>query len=174
MVNTTIRRGTAADALGIAQVQVQSWDETYRGVLPDAYIDARTVEHRRALWVRVLNDASSFVWVADASGVIVGFINGGPGRQIDAAHAGDGEVYALYLLKALHNRGVGRALFDAARKTFAQSGYAYFVVTVLSENPSTVFYERMGGVHTSDGQLSIDERSVAERVYRFEVVWTSE
>jgi len=40
----TIRRATPADARAIAQVRVDAWRVTYRGMIPDAYLDAMTVD----------------------------------------------------------------------------------------------------------------------------------
>jgi hypothetical protein len=35
----TFRRATANDAAAIAALRVDSWRTTYRGVMPDAYLD---------------------------------------------------------------------------------------------------------------------------------------
>ena len=35
-----IRAATSGDAPGIARVQVLTWQQTYRGILPDAFLDA--------------------------------------------------------------------------------------------------------------------------------------
>jgi hypothetical protein len=38
------------DAEAIARVRVYSWRETYRGMIPQAYLDAMKLEQSRALW----------------------------------------------------------------------------------------------------------------------------
>jgi hypothetical protein len=49
-----IRRAVADDARGIAQVHVKSWQAAYRGLLPQSYLDALSVEQREAFWVQVI------------------------------------------------------------------------------------------------------------------------
>ena len=167
MNDTILRSASIDDAPGIAQVQVQSWDETYRGILPDSFIESRTYEGRLNLWTRILTHDHFFTEVIELNGQIVGFVNGGPTRN--TGQAGDGEVYALYVLRSVQKRGLGRTLFDAARRTLQTMGYQSFVLTVLKDNPTTAFYERMGGDHLSDEQLSIDGAQFEEVVYRFTV-----
>ena len=75
-----IRRATPADAPGIAQVRVDSWRTTYRGLIPDAYLDGMQVDASIALWDRVLTAApnATSVFVATHDGAVVGFAAGNP------------------------------------------------------------------------------------------------
>jgi hypothetical protein len=41
-----IRRASQSDARAIAEVHVASWRETYRGIVPDAFLDALSVAER--------------------------------------------------------------------------------------------------------------------------------
>jgi hypothetical protein len=45
-----IRPARAGDTEAIARVRVDSWRETYRGMIPQAYLDAMKLEQSRALW----------------------------------------------------------------------------------------------------------------------------
>ena len=78
-----VRRAMPADAAGIARVQVATWRSTYRGLIPDAYLDAMEEEPRARWWQDVIardagDDGSSFVVVAvDGDGVPPG---GGAGE----------------------------------------------------------------------------------------------
>ena len=46
----SIRQGTSGDAEGIARVHVDSWRETYDGILPPRVLSAQTYARRLALW----------------------------------------------------------------------------------------------------------------------------
>ncbi|HEX5324913.1 MAG TPA: hypothetical protein VFW40_14090, partial [Capsulimonadaceae bacterium] len=55
----TIRDATLADAAAIAQVHVSAWRTTYPGIVPQDYIDSRSVEEREGRWAGRLADPSS-------------------------------------------------------------------------------------------------------------------
>ena len=50
----SIRRAHPGDAPAIARVRIDSWRTTYRGIMPDVYLDGMQVEASTALWDRVL------------------------------------------------------------------------------------------------------------------------
>jgi ribosomal protein S18 acetylase RimI-like enzyme len=142
-----IRAATASDAEAIARVHVQSWRETYRGLLPDAMLDALSVDQRAAMWRQFLADAAPAPILAvaeDAGGNVVGFGSAGPARG--EALATDGEITAIYLLDSVKRRGLGRALFLNLRAGLAARGHASAGLWVLTGNkPACRFYAAMGG-----------------------------
>ncbi|MEO8752622.1 MAG: GNAT family N-acetyltransferase, partial [Casimicrobiaceae bacterium] len=78
MSATTIRPATPSDASAIAQVRVNAWRTTYRGLIPDGYLAAMKVEDSAALWSKVLNAApnTTNTFVAEIDGAVVGFASG--------------------------------------------------------------------------------------------------
>src|SRR5215212_3643765 len=96
-----IRKATTQDVSGIARVHVGTWRSAYRGLMPDAVIDARTYEQRFDLWSHILRQSepsSEGVFVAHVDeGEIAGFASGGPARSTDLGYAG--ELYTLYVLQ---------------------------------------------------------------------------
>jgi hypothetical protein len=71
----SVRRAVAGDARAIAEVQVAGWEAAYRGLVPDAFLDAFTVEVRTARWVELL-EQGSVTYVTDG-----GFLLGDPARS---------------------------------------------------------------------------------------------
>lgn len=136
-----LRRATIDDAEGIARVHVQSWRDTYPGIVPQAEIDRRSVAEYALKWREWLADPakSGFVW--DAGGRVGGFAFVGPRRETTAPGF-ETELYAIYVDRALHGRGVGRALFEACRA--ATTGRS-MMLWVFDGNPAARFYARMGG-----------------------------
>lgn len=52
-----VRRATPADAAGMAKVHVESWRETYRGVMSDDVLDDPDfVARRERFWEAALTD----------------------------------------------------------------------------------------------------------------------
>lgn len=146
-----LRLATEADARGIAVVQVATWQATYRGIVPDAYLDALDPAERAHGWKTALaasrDQADRGVVVAVDGTAIVGFLAFGPAREREALglDTETGEFQALYVLPGYQGRGLGRRLVAAAAERLTCAGYASGLVFVLRDNPSRGFYERLGG-----------------------------
>lgn len=114
MGNDEVRPARPADAEGMARVHVQSWRETYRGIMPDAVLDDPEAPARRErMWTTVLTDdryAANTVAVAEVDGRIVGIAMSGPA---DPQHGDVRELHVLYLLAGHHGSGLGRRLLQA-------------------------------------------------------------
>ena len=137
-----IRTAGPEDAPGLAQVHVQSWEETYRGLIPDPEIDRRDLPYRVSQWEKLI-ERGDWARVAVAERQVVAFVTAGPARDAEPGHPG--ELYSLYILREWHGRGLGRALFTKARGYLQASGLTPFYCYVMPGNPATSFYERMGG-----------------------------
>ncbi|MDX1485841.1 MAG: GNAT family N-acetyltransferase [Alphaproteobacteria bacterium] len=142
----TIRDARVIDAEAIARVHVGSWSETYRGLMSERSLKARSVADRIPIWETALSQltpAHVFLVVEDARGEVVGFAYGGPARE--PVHRRSGELYALYLMKKCQGRGVGRALFARFREKMSASGLKDFYAMVVQGIPSRGYFLKMGG-----------------------------
>ena len=158
----TIRPAVPDDAEPIAAVHVESWRDTYRGIIPDAFLDGLTVEGRARSWrwtVANLNE-NEVLFVAEDGGRIIGFSNGGKNRNSEYPHGG--EVYAIYLLKAYHGLGIGKRLFTAVTESLERSGYDSFMLWVLKDNPTLGFYQAMGGRVIGEKEIEIGGEKLIE------------
>lgn len=141
----TVREATAQDVTAVAQVHVDTWRETYAGLLPPALLDGLTVTRRAAMWTQVLAKASAWLFVAEDVSGVVGFCAVGPHRGDATLFAG--EMGALYLLRRVQGQGVGCALWRAGGQRLAQQGLMPWGVWVLESNAAACrFYQRRGGV----------------------------
>ena len=140
-----IRAATHADAQTIARIHVQAWVESYRGLVPDALIDALCVDRNARMWATMLACREPVVvQVAEAETGIVGF--GSAGAALSAALGTTAEVTAIYLLDRAKRRGIGRALFAALVRALAARGHRSAGLWVLANNQgSRRFYEALGG-----------------------------
>lgn len=163
-----IRPARLLDAAGIAEVHVASWQETYRGIMPQRFLDARTVKDRTTLWELSLSGLGQgrVVLVAEEDGGIVGFASGGPARVADFGPGG--EIYALYVLKRCQGRGVGRALFKDCRDALRQAGMGRLTLSVLRANPARGFYMKMGGQPAGQGEIVRGGQLLAEERFLWE------
>ena len=135
-----------ADAEALAHAHVVSWRQTYRGLLPDAYL-ARMTEaaHARRFAHALLYPGPDDVTLAAADRWgLHGYAQGGPSRR---GRPGEAEVATLYLMQSAQGRGVGRALLAATARALAVRGASSLVISVLRENfAARGFYEHLGGV----------------------------
>jgi len=135
-----------ADAEELARVHVRSWRETYRGMLPDAYL-ARMSEadfarrFRRALTYPGANEVT--LAAATRQG-LVGYVQAGPSR---ARVEGEAEIATLYLLAEAQGLGLGKQLLLAVARAMAAQGARSLMLSVLEDNArARGFYEHLGGV----------------------------
>ena len=141
-----IRAALPSDAPAIGRIHVESWRETYRGVVPDRLLDSLSAVVRAAMWQGALDREPPVpLFVAQrAGGDVVGFAGGGPRRGDAPPH--DAEVYAIYLLRAVRHRGCGRRLMAALAAALQARGFRSLCLWVLRENaPARDFYQRLGG-----------------------------
>jgi hypothetical protein len=77
MEDGSIRIAAAADAAAIAITHVESWRETYTGIVPDHVFAGLSMDERTATWNRILCDPAAFyssvVFVMERKGTIFGF-----------------------------------------------------------------------------------------------------
>jgi ribosomal protein S18 acetylase RimI-like enzyme len=157
-----------SDAEALARVHVAAWRETYRGLLPDAFL-ARMSEpgyarrFRRELTHPGPNDV--ILAALNPYGVF-GYVAGGPSR---AGVDGEAEIATLYLLRAAQGRGVGKRLLIGAVRALAAQGAESLVISVLRDNVrARTFYERLGGVADAPRQ----ERGPGGMVWEVAYRWT--
>jgi ribosomal protein S18 acetylase RimI-like enzyme len=151
-----VRPVAAADIESVARLHVGAWQAAYRGLLPDAFLDALSVERREAMWRRTVeaNDAPSLV--AEKDGAIVGFLLGGPARDEDIREDTTGEIYALYVAPERWNTGAGAQLMHHGLSVLREQGCQEVILWVLRGNERAIrFYERMG--FRCDGSEKIDD-----------------
>jgi len=134
-----------ADAEALAHVHVTAWRETYRGLLPDAFL-ARMSEanYTRRFRRELTHPRPHDVTLAAVNPYgVFGYAAGGPARS---GIAGEAEIATLYLLRAAQGRGVGRRLLTDAVRALAANGAQALVISVLADNAGARgFYEKLGG-----------------------------
>ena len=164
-----IREAKLEDAKAIALVHVDSWRTTYQGLLPNNYIAQRSYQKRLKKWTRKLNSnpeqtRAYFTYVAEnATGEIVGFVDGGLLRSDSIIYAG--EIYALYILEAYQRRGLGKSLVRAIALRLSELGLTSITIWVLAGNPAVNFYQTLGGQLIGQKTMKISDREFIELAY---------
>lgn len=143
-----VRPARPEDASRIAEIHVRTWQDAYRGHMPDALLDAMTPAERIPMWSGMLAAprARTVTLVADEEDRVMGFCSAGPARLVDTPDTDiTGEMYAIYVLPECQGNGAGRLLMDTACEALLEAGFAYVLLWVLAGNASAIaFYECMG------------------------------
>ena len=164
----TIRRATPQDAAAIARVRVDGWRLAYRGLVPDAYLDAMDVEASIALWQRVLEagaDGTS-VYVAERDGEIAGFAAGN--MLPEPRHDLDAELSAVYVRREFQHAGIGRRLVASVARAQREHGATGLIVWVIAGNKrARSFFENLGAALVVEQPFEWDGMALVEAGYGF-------
>ena len=146
-----IRAATRDDIPGLARVHVQSWLETYGGLVPQEILDAITLESRVLQWQRTF-DQPHGIFVALENDGVVGFASSGAAQDFLQA---DGELYTLYLLNSFQHRGLGRALWNAVLEFAQVQGWESMILWVLESNILAQGFYKHSGCKLVDRRVEV-------------------
>jgi ribosomal protein S18 acetylase RimI-like enzyme len=139
----SIRNARPADAEAIAEVHDAAWRDAYRGIIPGRELE-RMIARRGPRWWQAAISRGSRLVVLDFGGSIAGYASYGRNRVPAMPYAG--EIFELYLAPEFQGLGMGRRLFEAARRDLNDHGYVSTLVWALADNQRALdFYTRLGG-----------------------------
>ena len=146
-----LRIPTSADVEAITRVHVDSWRETYGGMLPESFFGEELVEQRRRMWTANLRSVSP-EWnlrVAESDAGLVGLALAGPAHG-ESPRAR--ELHLIYVLLAHQGKGLGQRLLDSAL------GADPAVLWVEKTNERAQDFYRRNGFEL-DGTAEVDEQN---------------
>lgn len=159
-----VRPATLDDVPAIARIHVDSWRATYRGIVPDPFLDQLSVADHAQRWQLRVQDAELITLVAETgAGNLVGFVIGGAERSGDSAFSA--ELYAVYLDPAHMRRGIGALLVRGLALALQDSGHRSLLVWVLADNPARYFYMALGATFVRSATITIGGVALAEEAY---------
>lgn len=168
----TLRPLASGDEIGVANVHIHCWRETYAGLIHDAFLDLlpTTFNKRTEFWREVVAQTAKgdgAAVVASAGDAIVGFVSVGPPRG--SYFLDSGELFALYLLRSFQKKKVGYLLLCEGLKRLRQLGFRSAFAWVLSGNPAIAFYLRSGAQLSGLSKtVYIDDHCYEEIAVRWE------
>jgi len=159
-----LRPAEPADAMEVARLHVRTWQEAYRGIIPDEYLGRLRAEDRAARYDFAAGGPRKlFTMLAVESGKVAGFATTGPSGQADLPE--HGELYALYVGPEWWGSGIGAALMLSARGRLRKLGFRSAALWVFAANErARRFYEIDGwavdGVQKTDPRFGADLEEV--------------
>ncbi|AXE35124.1 GNAT family N-acetyltransferase [Chromobacterium phragmitis] len=140
----TLRPAAEADIPVIAALHAGSWRASYRGILPDDYLDRRADDDRLAIWRgRFASPARLWLRIACWNGEPVGFVCLLPDEAPELG------VYLdnLHVRADQQGRGIGRALMAAAAAEACRAapGRPLYLWVYERNADACAVYARLGG-----------------------------
>jgi GNAT superfamily N-acetyltransferase len=162
----SLRVATPADAAAIAAVRIESWHASYRGMIPDAYLEGMKLEDSTAHWNTILTAGKDniAVYVAECDDQIIGFASA---MILPEAKLGcDAELTAIYLQPALQRSGIGvRMVQKLARFCLANNAQGMLVWVISGNQPARRFYEKLGASLLLEQDFNWDGMDLIEAGY---------
>lgn len=143
----TYRPATPADTDRIATLHARSWQDTYRGIMPDEFLDNEVEAERLAVWQErfAKPTPNRQIIVAEDEGKVVGFAC----VILDSDPVYGALLDNLHVVSSYKGRGIGRQLIrQAAEWVQQQAATSPFFLWVYEQNhPARAFYEKLGAIN---------------------------
>jgi ribosomal protein S18 acetylase RimI-like enzyme len=142
-----VRTARPEDAADLARIYIESWQDTYAGVISHGLLSAMSLKAHTTRWqttIKATDRHAGAVLVAEDSHFgAIGLCSLGAAR--DGGAGFEGEIYTLYVDPAFLGRGTGRALLAGAFDTFKERKLRSCLIWAHARNNACFFYEAMGG-----------------------------
>lgn len=168
-IDMTIRLANPEDANAIAALHTANWQDAYRGMLPDDYLDGRLADEMRAAWAKKLADmaaGNSAVLLAEEDGALRGFIRIVPNADPAWGHYIDN----LHVAAGTRGGGLGRKLYGAGVEwAVAHGGEQGVYLLVYADNTAArAAYARWQGKEVEE---FLDDAPGGGKIPAVRVAW---
>lgn len=160
-----IRRARVTDAPAIERVARATWKDTYTGLIPKE-VQARILNraYTEEGLFRAIDRPSSWFFVAEAGGTVVGFAEFAPRSEEKV------DLLRIYVLPEHQRAGIGSALLEAGLDAIRRSNenYTRLVAGVEIGNSKAIrFYEKHGFRHVTT--TTFDHDDLSTHVYELKI-----
>ncbi len=160
LLKMLIRDADVSEFEKLAWLQIRSWRDVYRGIMPDWYLDDAIETDQLTRWVELQPKGNDMVLVADDDG-IKGFVTiwCQPDPFIDNLHVEPG----------LRSNGTGGLLMREVATRLIKVGYDFVYLYVAAKNERAMaFYRSLGGEF---GEMEQFEHRHGERIDAIKVTF---
>jgi GNAT superfamily N-acetyltransferase len=149
MSDVKIRWANYNDWHYLSLVHSKSYQDAYKGIIPDVFLDNFTVDKRAKYYKESLREGIEKIALIFMDKKAIGFIVIGKCRDNDLDDM-YGEIWGIYLLKNYWGKGYGKRLINWGIDRIKEFGYYKTSLWVLKDNTNARrFYENLGFI--SDG-----------------------
>ena len=137
-----IRLAQKPDLAIIAKIRIDNWRTTYKGLLPQGFLDELDYEKETNSWEEFIKKDLHQVYVAiDKNDVILGFAGIKPFEN----ESNIGELHALHTSQAARGKGAGKALIYYVAAYFKNQNINEMRLWVVTGNDKAeAIYKHLG------------------------------
>ena len=140
----TLRPASLRDAKAISEIHAAAVKAAYEDLIPSDQLKAVSAEKRLSYWREAIEYSEPQVHVALEADRIVGFVGFDRSRD-KGTRQPMGEIWAIYALPDHWSKGVGLALWDAAREGLAEEGCTEVTSWVPLRNTRALRFHELAG-----------------------------
>ncbi len=163
-----VRKKERKDCQEVAHVVTVAWNETYRGIVPDEFLDNlyKNEEERGKNSFDKFDENENHQYVLEVANKIVGFVNVGSTDENNFTNCG--EIHAVYIINGYKGYGFGKKLIETGINELKNMGYDKMVIGCLDGNKSNEFYKHIGGKFIKT--RIFEKLQLPENVYYFDKI----
>ena len=165
-----IRDATVNDIEEVAKLHVDSWHETYAGIISQDYLDnmRNNLEKRIERMKNEFNLRTMIVVTLDDE--IVGFSEFVFSNEFSKDLDIDCELCGLYIKNGYKNLGLGSFVFEYVTNLFKEQKKKKMGLWCVKENePAISFYMKKGGVFTKEKTFIIADKQYSEIAFLYDL-----
>ena len=175
MNNVVIVPASKENLKDYVYVNINSWNETYRGIMSDEFLDKIMNGIEENIQRQIDNFDQKLIDEPDYKKFILYDNNHAVGmfaicNSRDTNYPNSGEIKALYLLKEGQKKGYGRLMFERAKEELKKMNFHDMIVYCLEANKTNEFYKHMGGKLVYSKNRDIAGQDLVENVYYYEKI----
>lgn len=141
----SVRSATPDDALAIKIIHTETYKQSYRGFLPDDYLDALAVTDEK------IEQTRQYLQIAEC--YIAEYSDSAAGFAYVSDHQDCFEINALYVNPKYQKLGVGTLLINAICREKQKMGFPKCLVWTMKFGPSLGFYQKNGFTLTTEEKM---------------------
>ncbi|WP_160687104.1 GNAT family N-acetyltransferase [Clostridium sp. C2-6-12] len=142
-----IRKANDSDIELIANLYIENWKKTYRGLLSNEFLNSLKVSDGIQKWQEYLKKERHMIFVAYEDEKFLGF----------SACKEDDEIESCLYLDSLHvseasrGKGIGTKLINTVGHYAYSQGYKCMSICIVKGNSNAkILYEKLGATHYKD------------------------
>ncbi len=139
-----VRPATLRDAKAITELHNATVCAAFKSATPNAPVPVAALEKNLAHWREAIEYAEPQVQVAVDGDTIVGFVGFDRSRDKGTPQT-MGEIWSIYVASSHWDKGVGLALWDAAREGLQEEGCTHVTVWIPIANDRALRFHELAG-----------------------------
>ncbi len=171
-MNYYIKEINKNDLYDYMYVNIHAWNETYRGIMDDSFLDKIMLELDEIVLKQQAKYEKTKLEEPDYRRFLL-YVNDKPVgnfsicKSTSEKYPDAGEIRSFYLLNIAKKQGYGRIMFNKAIDEVKEMNYKDMVISCLKDNPSKGFYEHMGGQLIYERTRFIGGKNLIENIYYY-------